>query len=133
MDRWLEASESDYADFPTRVYRWQDGLIEVRQEWLADNHKQFAQMLDYLEAVSSRTARAGCHALHEWAMVLGQRSDEHRHSTWPMRVGPEAVRGAIADVGLRCTHFDAWRFFTPEATGLNPWPLSRVRSEEHNV
>ena len=70
--------------------------------------------------------------MHEWAMVLGQRSDEHRHSTWPMRVGSEAVRGAIADVGLRCTHFDAWRFFTPEATGLNPWPLSRVEQPERD-
>lgn len=70
--------------------------------------------------VAGKPGRFGCFGLHEWAMVLGQSADEVRHAGWPLRVDPQVIRQTINDVGLRCTHFDAFRFFTPEAIPLNP-------------
>ena len=114
-----------------------DGVATFAFERLPARHREriateLPWLLRLLDGMRQRPAGFGCFGMHEWAMVLGQSSDEYRHSTWPMRVGPDAVRGAIADVGLRCTHFDAWRFFTPEATGLNPWPLSRAEQPERD-
>jgi hypothetical protein len=126
----LEAIEADCDDFPTAVYRWQEGLIEVRSEWLADNREQFTQILDYLEAVDSRTARVGCHALHEWAMVLD--APELRHADYPLRVSNTVVRETVNQLGLRCTHFDAFRFFTPSAQPLNHRPLRRADQRDND-
>jgi hypothetical protein len=78
-----------------------------------------------IENVDSRPARFGCFGLHEWAMVLGLDADQVRHSSWPLRVTPDQIRQTIDDAGLRCTHFDAFRFFTSEAIPLNPKTLTR--------
>lgn len=85
-----------------------------------------------LHGMAQRPAGFGCFGMHEWAMVLHQPAPDHRHHTWPMRVTAQEIQDAIDDVGLRCTHFDAWRFFTPAATALNPWPLSRNTQPERD-
>jgi hypothetical protein len=69
-----------------------------------------------LTAIASRPAFIGCLGLHEWAMVYRQRL--HRHSL-PLRLGQEGVDSVVESHQIRCTHFDAFRFFTPEAVGLN--------------
>ena len=69
-------------------------------------------------------AATGCFGLHEWAMVLDV--DDVRHTDYPLRVTQHQVRAAIDEVGLRCTHFDAFRFFTPAAAPLNPVQLTRA-------
>ena len=45
--------------------------------------------------------------------------DELRHAYLPLRVTPEEVETTVDAIGLRCTHIDAYRFFTAEATPLN--------------
>lgn len=72
-----------------------------------------------LTAISSRPAFTGCFGLHEWAMVYRQ---EHRRHTLPLRLGDAATNQVVEDHSIRCTHFDAYRFFSPEAE-----PLNRVR------
>jgi hypothetical protein len=37
----------------------------------------------------------------------------------PLRLGPERTDAVVESHSIRCTHFDAYRFFTPEAAGLN--------------
>lgn len=65
-----------------------------------------------------RPMQTGCFGLHEWAMIYRQ-PQERRHDSWPLRLGA-AGTDAVVDAGtLRCTHFDATRFFTPEATPRN--------------
>ena len=100
----------------TTVFRV-DALDAERKERLA---KEIDWVLRLLRNVTDKPARFGCFGLHEWAMVLGQSEDEVRHSGWPLRISPEQVRATINEVGLRCTHFDAFRFFTNEAIPLNP-------------
>ena len=85
-----------------------------------------------LTGMRERPAGFGCFGLHEWAMVLGQADAERRHSSWPLRVSDDEVRTAIDAVGLRCTHFDAWRFFTPEGLQRNPLTLSRAEQPERD-
>lgn len=92
------------------------------QERLRREVQWVARLLD---GVARRPASFGCFGLHEWAMLLGQSPDERRHRLWPLRVSDETLRQTIEDTGLRCTHFDAWRFFTAESLLLNPWTHSR--------
>lgn len=85
-----------------------------------------------LQGTTERKPGFGCFGLHEWAMVLGQADEERRHANWPMRVTGEKVRQTIHDIGLRCTHFDAWRFFTDEALPLNPLQHSRASQPDND-
>lgn len=76
--------------------------------------------LRILTGTMSRPAGTGCFGLHEWAMVYGQDQEQVRHAYLPLRVSPAQVTATVDDVGLRCTHIDAYRFFTPQAKPLNP-------------
>ena len=84
-----------------------------------------------LTATADRDPQFGCFGLHEWAMVYGQRPDETRHEQWPLRLEPQQVRATVDGLGLRCSHFDAFRFFTAAARPLNPVPLTRELQVEH--
>jgi hypothetical protein len=79
---------------------------------------------------AQRPARTGCFGLHEWAMVYGSTQEEVRHKAWPLRLSPSKIRATVDDIGLRCTHFDAYRFFTPEAAPNNEFELSRAAQPE---
>ena len=75
-----------------------------------------------LRATENARAQFGCFGLHEWAMIY--RQDDHRHEV-ALRLD-QAKTDAVVDAHqLTCTHFDAFRFFTPEATPLNRRLLSR--------
>ena len=72
-----------------------------------------------LTGTASRPAMTGCFGLHEWAMVYGLAPGEVRHEDLPLRVSPDEIAATVDEVGLRCTHIDAFRFFTPAAVPLN--------------
>jgi len=81
-------------------------------------------MLSLLEATQARTPRFGCFGLHEWAMLY--RSEDQRHADVTLRVSPDKLASVVETAGLRCTHFDAFRFFTEKARPLNPKQLSHL-------
>jgi hypothetical protein len=120
----LEASEIESEDFPSGSYEFIDNTIQIRSEWLAKNQEAAISLMDFLTKTQGRSIRSGCFGLHEWAMVLG--TEEVRHEKWPLRLSQEEIRATIDEVGLRCTHFDAFRFFTPIAAPLNPLQLTRI-------
>jgi hypothetical protein len=96
-------------------------LMERRRssvEWIAG----------LLAATASRPAHLGCFGMHEWAMVY--RSPEVRHASWPLRLGPGEVAGVVEERGVRCSHFDAYRFFTDAARPLNVLRPTRDRQPE---
>jgi hypothetical protein len=72
-----------------------------------------------LAATASRPAQLGCFGLHEWAMVYRQAPDDVRHAAWPLRLGPEGTDGVVEAHRIRCSHFDAYRFFTAAAAPRN--------------
>ncbi len=103
-----------------------DDGVTVDPAALAGRRQRLDTALAVLEGTSSRPAATGCFALHEWAMVLGQSQEQVRHSGLPLRLGPAQVASTIDEVGLRCTHIDAYRFFTPEAMPLNALAPTRA-------
>ena len=68
-----------------------------------------------LTATASRPAFSGCFGLHEWAMVYRQPETPAPAAAAP---GPARHRQVVEQHPIRCTHFDAFRFFTPRAVGL---------------
>jgi hypothetical protein len=85
--------------------------------------KFVAWATQYLEAIVDRDPLYGCFGLHEWAMVY--RTPEVRHAKTPLRLLPEAISRVVDGEHLCCTHYDAFRFFTPEAVPRNRHALSR--------
>ncbi|MGX1804513.1 3-methyladenine DNA glycosylase [Nocardia sp. NPDC055321] len=81
-----------------------------------------------LSATATRPAQLSCFGLHEWAMVY--RSDDIRHQQVPLRLGRDGTDAVVESMQLRCTHFDAFRFFTPDAVPLNIEPLTRESQVE---
>ena len=71
---------------------------------------------DLLAGTASRPAQLGCFGLHEWAMTY---RGERRHEDWPLRLGQDGTDAVVEALGLRCSHHDAFRFFTPSARPLN--------------
>jgi hypothetical protein len=59
-------------------------------------------------------------------MVYGLEQGEVRHESWPLRLAPQAIRDVVDEQGLHCTHYDAFRFFTPGAVPLNEWAPTRA-------
>ncbi|GAB2530322.1 3-methyladenine DNA glycosylase [Nocardia heshunensis] len=76
-----------------------------------------------LAATATRPAQLSCFGLHEWAMVY--RTDDVRHQQVPLRLGNQGTDEVVESMQLRCSHFDAFRFFTPEAVPRNIEPLTR--------
>ena len=106
---------------PHEGWRWyatgRDGLVRLDiGRYLADRGDSVRFVRDLLSATASRPAHTGCFGLHEWAMVY--RQAEHRHPL-PLRLGQAGTDAVVESHPIRCTHFDAFRFFTPEAVGRN--------------
>ncbi|WP_026875440.1 hypothetical protein [Jiangella gansuensis] len=72
-----------------------------------------------LTATASRPAHTGCFGLHEWAMVYRTRPGQVRHETYPLRLGHDGTDAVVETHQIRCSHFDAFRFFTAEARPRN--------------
>jgi hypothetical protein len=70
-----------------------------------------------LAATADRQPQFGCFGMHEWAMVY--RTSDVRHQTWPLRLGAEGTDRVVESHKIACSHFDAFRFFTAPARGLN--------------
>jgi len=88
---------------------------------------------DLLSATVSRPAQLGCFGLHEWAMVHGIPADDVRHAGWPLRLGSAGTDAVVERHGIRCSHFDAYRFFTDSASprnALRPTRDSQVALEQ---
>ena len=87
---------------------------------------------ELLVATRDRTPNFGCFGIHEWAMVF--RGNEIRHQkTVPLRLPQAEVDAFVESRPICCSHFDAFRFFTPAAQPLNklqPGLMSRPEFEQ---
>ncbi|MEO9324977.1 3-methyladenine DNA glycosylase [Nocardioides sp. C4-1] len=126
-----------YAHRPAQLRRWHpgfgvrlldapeyDGLKGYADGAVTSSHVAAQRPLveglhRLLAATASRPAHTGCFGLHEWAMVYRLGDDETRHADWPLRLGGSGTDRVVEGHRIACTHFDAFRFFTPPARGLN--------------
>ncbi|WP_374197804.1 3-methyladenine DNA glycosylase [Rhodococcus sp. BP-332] len=72
---------------------------------------------------ATRPAQLGCFGLHEWAMVYRGGDEALRHDV-PLRLGHDGTDAVVESMPLRCTHYDAFRFFTPDAVPRNALELT---------
>lgn len=85
--------------------------------------------INYLQQTGSREPQFGCFGWHEWAMVYQDQNTRHRV---PLRLGPAETDAVTESATLRCTHYDAFRFFTPAAVPRNRFQLARETSPQHD-
>ncbi|CCG05504.1 3-methyladenine DNA glycosylase [Blastococcus saxobsidens] len=101
---------------PHAGWRWYatDGAavrLDV-EAFVADRGDTVRFVRRLIAATAARPAFSGCFGLHEWAMVYRDRSPRHEI---PLRLGPEGTDAVVEAHPIRCTHVDAFRFFTPPA------------------
>ncbi|AKK11058.1 hypothetical protein [Corynebacterium uterequi] len=110
-------------------YRSDGGAVYCDStSYVAKHHTMLAGIDSLLAAARNQPARFDCFGLHEWAMVY--RTDQPRHDL-PLRLGHAGTDAVVDAHRLRCTHFDAYRFFTPAARPLNLTVLTRGTQTEH--
>jgi hypothetical protein len=112
--RWYRTDADDVVTFDDAAF-------------LADRGDTVAFISRLLRATASRPAFTGCFGLHEWAMVY--RQEDRRHAL-PLRLGQDGTDAVVEAHPVRCTHFDAFRFFTPAAAPLNRVQPSRATQVE---
>lgn len=90
-----------------------------RLQFLAERKDavQFAGII--LSGTAARPGQFGCFGLHEWAMVYRQDKFDLRHEYLQLRLGSAGTDAVVEENRIRCSHFDAFRFYTPDAVPLN--------------
>jgi hypothetical protein len=105
--------------------------VTVDRHQLARRRETIQYVEQLMAATASRSPALACFGLHEWAMVY--KAKEVRHDAVPLRLGGSGTDAVVETLPLRCTHFDAYRFFTESARPRNEVPLTRqaqVASEQ---
>lgn len=119
----LQVTEADLLDMP-----WLTGERFLRHgeavwldETLVSPHlRDLARWVATLCAnVLERAPRFRCYGLHEWAMVYQQSREEIRHTGYELRLAPDELARFVESQSIGCSHYDAYRFFTPPARPLN--------------
>jgi len=135
LRRWHPGAGAALGPTPDRpaehtAWRWyatdDDGTVRLDvQAFLADRGDTVRFVRTLLTATADRPAHTGCLGLHEWAMVYRQDDTRRRH-TLPLRLGRAGTDAVVEAHPLRCSHFDAFRFFTPDAVPRNRVQLTRA-------
>ena len=114
----LENADKDL--FPEKLYTHESdenctlNLAALDQKE-AERH---AFTLELLKNTAGRPALHSCFGMHEWAMVFTGGNVRHRELA-PLRLSQEEIDNFVHSRPLVCTHFDAFRFFSPQAQPLN--------------
>jgi hypothetical protein len=137
LRRWHPGPETALAPSaagpaPQAGRRWYvsdaDDVVRLDVEaFVADRGDTVRFVRRLLRATASRPAFSGCFGLHEWAMVY--RDTGTRHPV-PLRLGQAGTDAVVDAHSIRCTHFDAFRFFTPDAVGRNRLQPTRETQPE---
>lgn len=120
----LEGAQPNERHLPSRgAQRTADG-VQYRVPKLS---RKFAENIVWtrqlLEKTSKRPPVFYCFGVHEWAMLYSKDGSpipaEKRQQHLPLRVPQATINAVVESRPLQCTHFDAFRFFQPEAKPLN--------------
>jgi hypothetical protein len=128
--RWTPGVDVLLEDTTPQEQEWRDDFVEthagayIPAERFPQHRIEYLRWATrYLSAVAQRPPSFCCFGLHEWAMVY--KCEAPRHTQQKLRFAPEKIQEIVEASDVRCTHFDAFRFFTPAAVPRNRFALSR--------
>jgi hypothetical protein len=106
------------------AFSWErGGAILSASSFPAQRRAYVTWATRYLARTAERTPTFHCFGLHEWAMLY--KAEGPRHEQVPLRLTSAEVDRVVEEGDLRCTHFDAYRFFTAPALPRNRFTLAR--------
>ena len=97
------------------------GYIDARQ-LSTPGQLGLRRVREVLSRSAERAPHLNCYGLHEWAMLYhpdGAARAPQRHQQLPLRLAQPALNRVVESTPIACTHFDAFRFFAPDAAPLN--------------
>ncbi len=137
LERWSPGADVVLDDCSLDEVDWRDDFRECAQgaiipgeSFPAHRAPYLSWAIRYLRNIATRPASFCCFGLHEWAMVY--RDDTPRHGEVPLRLSTREIATVLEDSEVRCTHYDAFRFFTAEAVPLNKFALSREETPHYD-
>jgi hypothetical protein len=101
-----------------------------RRTFLTDRREAITFAAIILRGTAARPAQFGCFGLHEWAMVYRQDKFDLRHEYLQLRLGSDGTDKVVEENRIRCSHFDAFRFYTPDAIPRNELAPSRENQRD---
>jgi hypothetical protein len=128
----------DYYPYsPTKLEQWFPGIdtnesTDMHREFINKHRRRIEFVIELLEGIDSRPGTFNCFGLHEWAMVYKAPPTDIRHPD-PLRVSDAELAHTVDSIGLRCTHIDAFRFFTAAAAPLNNNSMNLIPTRENQV
>ncbi|HEX4607309.1 MAG TPA: 3-methyladenine DNA glycosylase, partial [Urbifossiella sp.] len=128
-DVWLEGAGPGDLAWP-EFAACDGGLILPATSFPAHRVEYLRWATAYLDAVAAREPSFACLGLHEWAMVY--RDPNVRHPYVPLRLTRADTDAVVESQPLRCTHYDAFRFFTADAAPRNRLALTRAETTDHD-
>ncbi|EWT00735.1 3-methyladenine DNA glycosylase [Intrasporangium oryzae NRRL B-24470] len=121
------ALQGDAPHLKWRFYRVDAGRVGVDVDAFLEARGDTVRFVrELVSRTASRPGRFGCFGLHEWAMVYRLDQSDVRHSDWPLRLGQEGTDAVVESHQVACSHFDAYRFFTPDASPRNALAPTRA-------
>ncbi|MBW8805171.1 MAG: 3-methyladenine DNA glycosylase [Catenulisporales bacterium] len=107
------------------------GVTLDRAEFTDARRRTAESVRALLTATAGREPRLACFGLHEWAMVYRLPAEQVRHSSRRLRLGSAGTDEVVESQRIRCSHYDAYRFFTPDAEPLNTLRPTRETQIAH--
>ena len=115
----LECDKKRPERYQTKHYQQLESIVSLSTDALSDKELARLQWIHNLLCLTqTRTPNFACHGLHEWAMVYQGQDIRHREST-PLRLAQDEIDHLVSTRTITCSHFDAYRFFSPGALTLN--------------
>lgn len=117
-------TDADAAEFDRRWFTFA-GAGDHRTAWVdtaawrAERGSGAQFIANLLDSTLHREASFGCFGMHEWAMVYRLGPNDRRHEDVPLRLSQEDTDAVVESHRVQCSHFDAFRFFTPPARPRN--------------
>lgn len=129
LERWHPGFGVQLLDAPEyinqRGYETVERVTKISDKFIRDRSQSFSWTLKLLKETAAREPKFQCFGFHEWAMLYKLRPGEVRHEQLPLRLTPKEIADVVEAQELKCTHFDAFRFFVPGARSLNHMILTR--------
>lgn len=95
------------------------GVVLDRERFIDKRGSALRFTRELLTRTVAKPGTFDCFGLHEWAMAYKARENGVRHQQVGLRLGADGTDRVVESHRIRCSHFDAFRFFQPQAVERN--------------